>query len=62
VAHPTHTVVPPLIPPVGRAGERHRETDALTGAVQLPDSVVWEIYFNYADFDPAFHHAVDKGQ
>ncbi|BAS83527.1 Os03g0277500, partial [Oryza sativa Japonica Group] len=42
-----------------------RETDALTGAVQLPDSAgergPVEICFDYADVDAAYRRAVDSG-
>ncbi|GJN08272.1 hypothetical protein PR202_ga26178 [Eleusine coracana subsp. coracana] len=42
-----------------------RETDALTGAVQLPDSPAErgpvEICFDYADVDAAYRRAVDSG-
>ncbi|XP_006649854.2 uncharacterized protein Mb0911c [Oryza brachyantha] len=42
-----------------------RETDALTGAVQLPGTAgergPVEICFDYADVDAAYRHAVDSG-
>ncbi|KAL5210097.1 hypothetical protein ABZP36_005720 [Zizania latifolia] len=42
-----------------------RETDALTGAVQLPDSPAErgpvEICFDYADVDAAYRRAMDNG-
>ncbi|XP_062209208.1 uncharacterized protein LOC133910990 [Phragmites australis] len=42
-----------------------RETDALTGAVQLPDAPAErgpvEICFDYADVDAAYRRAVDNG-